>query len=471
VGARVHLPNRLRRPDPFLETVKGYIETDYDYPSHVKSLAEDIEKACAELVAGLTGEGRAKVEAANIINRQMAPLTPDHHFYVDQGTNAHLRLVLICIGKKLVQAGLLDDPEDVMFLRYNELRYLIGDPTFAAKPLVAAARAAYKKAETIKPRDWIGTATESQLQFPYLGLWGFPEKLYIEQAEATDTVQGLAASPGVVEGIAKVVMTIEEFDKVEKGDILVCQMTNPAWVTLFTKIIGLVTDAGGPVSHPGVLSREFGIPAVVGSSVGTARIKDGDRVRVTGPRAWSRSWARPSRQRRASRMAQRMDPEPEPIEREVLSARVKDRVLRWILEGELAPGSRIVETRVARQLGTSQAPVREALRDLATLGFVEIRPYQGSRVRQPSAAELREAIAVRGELEALAGRLAAPLMTAEELGELEELFRQMEQAALRGDAHEQAVHNARFHGIIVHAAGNRALERLWGCSSPSGAPT
>jgi pyruvate,water dikinase len=86
----------------------------------------------------------------------------------------------------------------------------------------------------------------------------------------------------VVEGVAKVVMTIEEFDKVEKGDILVCQMTNPAWVTLFTKIIGLVTDAGGPVSHPGVLSREFGIPAVVGSSVGTIRIKDGDRIRVNG---------------------------------------------------------------------------------------------------------------------------------------------------------------------------------------------
>jgi DNA-binding GntR family transcriptional regulator len=169
-------------------------------------------------------------------------------------------------------------------------------------------------------------------------------------------------------------------------------------------------------------------------------------------------------------MAQRTDPEPEPepIEREVLSARVKDRVLRWILEGELAPGSRIVETRVARQLGTSQAPVREALRDLATLGFVEIRPYQGSRVRQPSAEELREAIAVRGELEALAGRLAAPRITAAVLRQLDGLFEQMAQAAERGDAHEQAVHNARFHGIIVHAAGNRALERLWGVLEPFG---
>lgn len=169
-------------------------------------------------------------------------------------------------------------------------------------------------------------------------------------------------------------------------------------------------------------------------------------------------------------MAQRSDSEfeSEPIAREVLSARVKDRVLRWILEGELAPGSRIVETRVARQLGTSQAPVREALRDLATLGFVEIRPYQGSRVRQPTAGELREAIAVRGELEGLAGRLAATRVNAAVLRQLEDLFEKMARAAARGDAHEQALHNTRFHTIIVQAAGNRALERIWTMLEPFG---
>jgi pyruvate,water dikinase len=74
----------------------------------------------------------------------------------------------------------------------------------------------------------------------------------------------------------------EEFDQVEKGEILVCQMTNPAWVTLFTKISGLVSDAGGAASHPAVLSREFGIPAVIGTSVATQKIKTGDRLRVNG---------------------------------------------------------------------------------------------------------------------------------------------------------------------------------------------
>ena len=65
-------------------------------------------------------------------------------------------------------------------------------------------------------------------------------------------------------------------------EILVCQMTNPAWVVLFTKIGGLVTDTGGTTSHPAVLSREFGIPAVIGTSVATHRISTGDRVRVNG---------------------------------------------------------------------------------------------------------------------------------------------------------------------------------------------
>jgi len=78
------------------------------------------------------------------------------------------------------------------------------------------------------------------------------------------------------------VTSLEQFDQVHEGEILVCRMTNPAWVVLFTKIVGLVTDAGGVTSHPAVVSREFGIPAVVGTSNATERIKTGDRIRVNG---------------------------------------------------------------------------------------------------------------------------------------------------------------------------------------------
>ncbi len=95
-------------------------------------------------------------------------------------------------------------------------------------------------------------------------------------------LRGLGASAGVVEGIARLVQSPEQFDQVTKGDVLVCKMTNPAWVVLFTKISGLVTDSGGTLSHPAVVSREFGIPAVVGTTSATQKIKTGQRIRVNG---------------------------------------------------------------------------------------------------------------------------------------------------------------------------------------------
>lgn len=276
-------PTRYEKAEPIVEVIKGYLETDYDYRPTVQHLADDIAAASRELLEGLEGEALEKMEAANEVNLKMAPLTPDHHFYIDQGSNAHVRVVLICIGRHLVKLGVLDEPDDVIYLKYNELRYFLGDPEgFDAKGIIAVRKNERQAAYAVRPRDWIGTATESQLEFPYLGLWGFPEKLYLEQPEAEDQIVGIAAAPGVYQGTAKVVLTVDEFDLVEKGDILVCQMTNPAWVTLFTKISALVTDAGGTVSHPAVLAREFGIPAVVGCSVATQKIKTGDRLRVNG---------------------------------------------------------------------------------------------------------------------------------------------------------------------------------------------
>lgn len=165
-------------------------------------------------------------------------------------------------------------------------------------------------------------------------------------------------------------------------------------------------------------------------------------------------------------MTNRQHRKPELVEREVLSEQVKDRILTWILEGELEPGSRIIETRVASDLGVSQAPVREALRDLAVLGFVEMNPHKGARVRQPSRRELTEAIEVRAELEALGGRLAAVLRSEQCLADLEELYAAMEEAAERGDAHDHAMNNAKFHERIIVASQNRTLLRQWTMLEP-----
>jgi phosphohistidine swiveling domain-containing protein len=277
-------PTVREQMEPVLDLIRDYLASDYDYPSAIEAMRKDIDAASREILEGLSGAQLEEMRAANEINLRMAPLTPDHHFYIDQGANAHVRLVLIAIGRKLVQEDRLDQPDDVLFLRYNELRMLIGDPAFDGRPLVAQRRAERDAAKKVRPRNWVGTVTPSQLAFPYLVNWGYPDRFYQEQATLDGPISGIAGSPGVIEGTARVVMTIDEFDEVTDGDILVCQMTNPAWVVLFTKIAGLVTDTGGTTSHPAVLSREFGIPAVVGTSSATHRIATGDRIRVDGSR-------------------------------------------------------------------------------------------------------------------------------------------------------------------------------------------
>jgi len=268
---------------PTIEALRGYVETDYDYPATIAAVKEDLEAAVAELMDGVEGEDRERLQAALDLSLRMNPLTPDHHFYIDQGTNARLRIIAVAIGRKLVEAGLLDDPEDVIYLKYNELRVFMANPdSIDARSLVSDRRDEHEHAYTIRPREWVGTATQTALDFPYNALWGFPEKFYREAPKTTGDLQGLAASPGIAEGTARYVGSLDDFDQVQKGEILICQMTNPAWVVLFTKIAGLVTDAGGAVSHPAVVAREFGIPAVVGTSNATERIKTGDRVRVNG---------------------------------------------------------------------------------------------------------------------------------------------------------------------------------------------
>ncbi|MFH0751545.1 MAG: GntR family transcriptional regulator [Chloroflexota bacterium] len=154
------------------------------------------------------------------------------------------------------------------------------------------------------------------------------------------------------------------------------------------------------------------------------------------------------------------------VSRSVLAEQVKDRLLQDILAGRYPPHSRIVETRVARELGTSQAPVREALRGLEALGVVEILPFRGARVRRPSTSELLEAYAVRAELEALGARLGVPRMTDADLADLEALGEEMQRAAAAGDRHEVAVADARFHARLLALAQNATLERVWRSLEP-----
>jgi pyruvate,water dikinase len=99
-------------------------------------------------------------------------------------------------------------------------------------------------------------------------------------------VDGIAASPGRYEGYARVIRGPSDFERLKKGDVLVVRSTSPAYNLLLPIIGAVVTDRGGSLCHSAIIAREFGIPAVVGTNLGTTLIPDGARVLVDGDRGF-----------------------------------------------------------------------------------------------------------------------------------------------------------------------------------------
>ena len=148
------------------------------------------------------------------------------------------------------------------------------------------------------------------------------------------------------------------------------------------------------------------------------------------------------------------------ITRVPLREQVKELLLERILNGSYQPGERLVESRIAQELGTSQAPVREALRDLELLRFVESEPFHGARVRAVSEEEHAEIYPVRAALEEVAAREAAVRLDGD-VDALEAELDAMHAAADAGDPHALIEHDAAFHRLIVEASGNGILADVW----------
>jgi DNA-binding GntR family transcriptional regulator len=165
--------------------------------------------------------------------------------------------------------------------------------------------------------------------------------------------------------------------------------------------------------------------------------------------------AKASRTTGAKRLGRRLP------ERRVLREDIRDELIEDILSGRLAPGDRIVEIRIARRFGVSQAPVREALRDLELFGFVVSSPFRGAIVREISVEELVQIYPIRAVLEGLAAHDAASRIDAGQIKRLEKLLVAMRAAAAKGDTKAEVNADFQFHFTIVEASGNRLLKQFW----------
>lgn len=137
-----------------------------------------------------------------------------------------------------------------------------------------------------------------------------------------------------------------------------------------------------------------------------------------------------------------------------------------ILNGRLAPGDRIVEAEIARQMAISRAPIREAIRKLERDGLVEYQPRRGTVVVRLSREEVRDAYNLRAHLEGYAARLAAIQATEEELANLENLIDQMHDFAIHDDLRGLLAADVAFHAQICQASGSKRVYRLWDSLNP-----
>jgi DNA-binding GntR family transcriptional regulator len=147
--------------------------------------------------------------------------------------------------------------------------------------------------------------------------------------------------------------------------------------------------------------------------------------------------------------------------RVVLGDQVKEYVIEAIMSGEFQPGDRVVASSLARRLGVSQAPVREAIRDLVLLGFLENEAFKGTSVRSFSPKELYEVYTVRASLESLAARLAAERLTPSDVQALQDTLEQMIRAAQEQDEAGMVRLDNRFHETILQISDNQLLYQLW----------
>lgn len=148
------------------------------------------------------------------------------------------------------------------------------------------------------------------------------------------------------------------------------------------------------------------------------------------------------------------------ISRTVLSDQIRDTLLERILREDYQQGDRLIESQLAREFGVSQSPVREALRDLSAMRFVELEAFKGARVRRIEPNEIAEVYPVRAALEELAGQLAAPFLRGN-VEELETIYRSMVDAAKHGDMQSVVRLDAKLHRTIVEASQNRILAEAW----------
>ena len=273
-------PTQAEDPSATVATLKSMVQNaDYD-PKDQEIRATAVREAkfkeVSEKLSGLTyWQFRYRLW----FGRRYNHIREETAFYFGY-TWSVLRPMAFELGRRLVAAGTFLDPEDTFFMVTDELRRAIAArKTGAGLPelgRLAAERRALREARKLLHPP--GTIPEEASNIPSVRF----KETQIRNDASGDALNGFAVSSGRVTAPASVILSQNDFDKMEPGSILVAPNTTPAWTQLFAHAVGLVTDMGSILAHGSIVAREYGIPAVLGVGNGTVRIKHGQSITIDG---------------------------------------------------------------------------------------------------------------------------------------------------------------------------------------------
>ncbi len=267
-----------------------------DLRAKLDQLTRDRAEAKAAALAALPDDVlRSRFQTLLAEAERAYPAREDNEFFTISMPLALCRRAAQAAGVRLVAAHAIALPDDVFYLRAEELIDALR--TYCdVSALVADRRTAMRTAEAFVPPASYGVQPPQppldilppEMRESMEGMLWMQEQIfesdqsYVLAAVGTTEIRGRAAAKGKRTGTARVIMGEDEFDKIQPDDILVCPITSPVWSILFAKVSALVTDTGGILSHPAIIAREYGIPAVVATGNATQLIRDGQQIEVDG---------------------------------------------------------------------------------------------------------------------------------------------------------------------------------------------
>ena len=277
--------------------LQDQLRSDVDLKTAQERLARERDEAKAGALTALPDESRRREFVALLDAAARAyPVREDGEFYTTSVPLALCRFAVLEAAQRLLRRSAIAVADDVFFLRFDELVAALAGGSRPSGEMIAARRDQLRAAEAFDPPVSFGEeaplpplnvlpreAREAMEAMIFMRDHVFePERSNLRIDLATREISGRAASKGTYTGTARIIMGEHQFDRLKAGDVLVCPITSPVWSILFANVGALVTDAGGILSHPAIIAREYGIPAVVATGNATQIITDGQQVVVDG---------------------------------------------------------------------------------------------------------------------------------------------------------------------------------------------